>query len=282
MKRSPTVPLVATVFLFTAALSGCKQEAQSRNPKKVVAAMTKNKNQAVIARVVPDPQNSTMGKLELVASNQALSKNSSPQAIASAFSTGSLLGLKKEGMALSAMDSKSGQTFALYECPPGYHMPYSSQASQMAAYNQPNIGIDNIFSTFSNGGSGFFSSLLSGVTTGGGDGILESVSGTLQSLIGIFTGGNTGTVGVDPGQTVSNLPAYGCVPINGTAAPNYQWYPPPATNTATTVPTSATPTTATSTPTPYPYIGQVEYGPYTYYTYALPSSNQVPPATTQP
>lgn len=280
MKCSQTKLVVASAMIFTATLSSCRQEAQSRNPQKVGTATANEKSQAVIARVVPDPTNPTMGKLELASSNQSLSKNSSPQAIAAAFSSGNQLGLKKEGMALSALDNKSGQTFALYECPPGYYMPYSTQASQMAPYNQPNIGIDNIFSTFSNGGSGFLSSLIGGVTTGGGDGILESVSGTLQSLIGIFTGGNTGTIGVDPGQTVSNLPAYGCVPINGTAAPNYQWYPTPSTNTANTVPSNTTPTS--SAPTPYPYIGQVQYGPYTYYTYALPSSNQAAPTTVQP
>jgi len=154
-------------------------------------------------------------------------------------------------------------------------MPYTTVPTQTAA-NQPNIGIDNIFSTFSDGGSGLFNNLISGLGTPDGGGILESVSGTLQSLIGLFASGGLGTLGLPSGQTtVSNYADYGCVPINGTAGTSTPMTTPSTTTTTTTttstVPGSTTPTTAS--PTPYTYMGQVQSGPYTYYTYALPSED---------
>lgn len=262
MRHSTSLTILATTFL-AASLTGCKQEAQSRNPQRMVnSKISLQKSNSMIARVAKDPLNSSMGKLQLVASDQLISQNSSANQIASAFEAGQPLGIKKDGMALTASNATNGTMFALYQCPPGYYMPYSTQASQNQV-NQPNIGIDNLFSTFSEGG-GLLNSLLSGLNTSDGGGILESLSGSFQSLIGLFTGGNTGTVAVPDGQTISNIANYGCIPINGSDS-TATWYPP---NNQTTT----TNTTVLTAPTPYPYIGQVQSGPYTYYTYALPET----------
>jgi hypothetical protein len=275
MNRSTTLNILATTMIAVNILS-CQQDAESRNPNKT-SKQTSTLSNSVIARVSKDPNNSAMGKLELVASNQAISKSTHASQIASAFNSGQPLGLKKEGMALTASNSITGTTFALYECPPGYYSPSSPQTSQVAS-NQPNIGIDNIFSTFSGEGGGLFNSLLDGFGGTDGGGILESLSGSLQSIIGLFSGSSTGTVAVPDGQTISDYPSYGCVPINNTTTSTVPTY---TTNTATTTGATSTATTATGTsqaaPTPYPYIGQVQSGPYTYYTYALPSTSETQP-----
>lgn len=264
MRHSTSLTILATT-LMAANFASCKQEAQSRNPQRMVNSKTSLQlSNSMIARVAKDPLNSSMGKLQLVASDQLISQNASASQIASAFESGQPLGIKKDGMTLTASNAMNGTMFALYQCPPGYYMPYSTQASQNPV-NQPNIGIDNLFSTFSEGG-GLFNSLLSGLNTSDGGGILESLSGSLQSLIGLFTGGSTGTVAVPDGQTISNIANYGCIPINGSNS-TATWYPP--TNQTTTTNTTAN-TPSQPAPTPYPYIGQVQSGPYTYYTYALP------------
>jgi len=277
MNRSTTLTILATTVM-TAGLLSCQQETESRNPNRRVSS---NKSSAlsnsIIARVSKDPNNSSMGKLELVASDQTITKSSHASQIATAFNSGQPLGLKKEGMALTASNSLNGSMFALYECPPGYYSPYSTQASQTTA-NQPNIGIDNIFSTFSDGG-GLFNNLLGGLNTSDGGGILESLSGSLQSIIGLFTSGSTGTVAIPDGQTISNYPSYGCVPVNGTTPTTVPTYPTDNNATTTTASTTATGNATQSVPTPYPYIGQVQSGPYTYYTYALPTTANGQPQT---
>ena len=280
MNRSTTLTILATTVM-TAGLISCQQEAESRNPDKRMASNNPSSlSNSIIARVSQDPNNSSMGKLELVASDQTISKSTHASQIANAFNSGQPLGLKKEGMALTASNSVNGTTFALYECPPGYYSPYSTQASQTTA-NQPNIGFDNIFSTFSEGG-GIFDNLLSGLNTSDGGGILESLSGSFQSLIGLFTSGSTGTVAIPDGQTISNYPSYGCVPINGTTPTTTPTYPTDNTAPTTTTSTATTGAATPAVPTPYPYIGQVQSGPYTYYTYALPTTanSQPQPVTT--
>ena len=281
MKRSDSMVIAITTFM-TVAINGCGLEADSRSPRN---GMSTNKtsplSNAVIARVSADPQNSSMGKLELVASDQLITKNTHVSQIESAFKSGQPLGLKKEGMALTASNALNGSTFALYECPPGYYSPYSGQAPQVAS-NQPNIGIDNLFSAFGEGG-GLFNNLLSGLNTSDGGGILESLSGSLQSIIGLFTSGSAGTVALPYGQTISNVPSYGCVPIPGTTASTNTWNTPSTTTPATTTATAnSTPESGAPQvgPTPYPYIGQVQSGPYTYYSYALPPTAEQQPVNT--
>jgi hypothetical protein len=269
MNSSNAITVFASTLLVTGLFS-CQQDPESRNAK-----VSQNKpstlSNSVIARVSQDPSNANMGTLELVSSNQSIQQGSQASQVVNAFSQGQPLQLKKDGFALTASNPQNGSMFALYECPEGYYMPYTTVPTQSAA-NQPNIGIDNLFSTFSDGGSGLFNNLISGLGTSDGGGILESVSGTLQSLIGLFASGGLGTLGLPSGQTtVSNYADYGCVPINGTAGTTVPMSVPTTTpNTTTnTLPASTAPTTAS--PTPYTYMGQVQSGPYTYYTYALPS-----------
>lgn len=268
MKRRSTLALLSSTILMITTTS-CKQEEQVKSSRKPSAT-----SKSVIARISPDSQNKGMGVLQFTASDAQIKKTSNPLDVAKAYDNGRPLTLKKDGMALAATDTSTGNIFALYQCPPGYYMPSSAQASQaIPTQPQPNIGIDNIYSTFSNGGSGLFSNLLGG-SLASGDGITESISGTLQSLIGIFTGSNaTSTLALPWGQTASNYATYGCVPIN--SAPNTTYnYPTNTVNGQTT--TSTSPSTV---PTQYQYIGQVQAGPYTYHTYAFPTSNDSQPAT---
>jgi hypothetical protein len=255
--------LYSAIVMITTA--SCQQEEHAKNARKQ-APTTKS----VIARISADPQKTGMGVLKFTASDALINKTSNPFEVAKAYDNGRPLTLKKDGMALAASDT-TGNMFALYQCPPGYYIPSSVQASQAAPTQpQPNIGIDNIYSTFSNGGSSIFSNLLGG-SLASGDGITESISGTLQSLIGIFTGSNAAsTLALPSGQTASNYAAYGCVPINSAANANY-YYP---TNTVNGQTSTGTPTA----PTQYQYIGQVQAGPYTYHTYAVPAQNAVQPA----
>jgi len=291
-------------------LVSCKQELTHRSSQKPIhASSVAPQAKSIIARLSADPNDPTKGKVEFVSSNAQIIKNSSPAEVEAAYKSGNSLGLQKDGMALTASDPVSGNQFALYECPQGYYMPYSGQV-QVAA-NTPNIGFDNLFSSFSNGGSGLFSNLLSGFggSGGGGGGIMESVSGAFQSLIGMFTGGNTATLGLPAGQTAGNYSGYGCVPMYGTPTtptygqptygqptygqptygqptygqptygqPTYPTYP--TYPTASTTATTASTTNAQSAPTPYPYVGQYQQGPYSYYSYSLPSGNNAQPNAT--
>lgn len=266
MKTSSNLALLSSAILMITTAS-CQQEEHVTSARKQ-AVTTKS----VIARISADPQKAGMGVLKFTASDSLINKTSNPFEVAKAYDNGRPLTLKKDGMALAASDT-TGNMFALYQCPPGYYMPTSAQASQAApAQPQPNIGIDNIYSTFSNGGSSIFSNLLGG-SLASGDGITESISGTLQSLIGIFTGSNAAsTLALPWGQTASNYAAYGCVPINSAANTTYS-YPTNTVSGQTT--TGASPTTP---PTQYQYIGQVQAGPYTYHTYAVPAQNAEQPA----
>jgi hypothetical protein len=266
MNRSSNFVLLtsAAVMLTTAS---CQQEEHARSPRKASAS-----TKSVIARISADPQNTNMGVLQFTASDAQIKKTSSPMDVAKAYDNGRPLTLKKDGMALAASDTSTGNVFALYQCPPGYYMPSSVQASQ-AVPTQPQPNID---STFSNGGSGLFSNLLGG-TLASGDGITESISGTLQSLVGIFTGSNAAsTLALPWGQTAANYANYGCVPIN-TASNSTYYYPTNTVNGQT-----ATTTAPSTAPTQYQYIGQVQAGPYTYHTYAVPAQNTEQPATQTP
>ncbi len=268
--KSNLALLCSAILLVTT--TSCQQDEHIQGGRKH-SPTTKS----VIARISPDSQNKNMGVLQFTASNTAINKTSNPLDVAKAYDNGRPLTLKKDGMALAASDNSTGNMFALYQCPPGYYMPSSVQASQATPTQpQPNIGIDNIYSTFSNGGSSIFSNLLGG-SLASGDGITESISGTLQSLIGIFTGSNAAsTLALPWGQTASNYAAYGCVPINSASNSTYT-YPANTVNGQTTTGTSTT-----TAPTQYQYIGQVQAGPYTYHTYAIPAQNvdQTVPQTT--
>lgn len=271
MNRPTNLALLSSAFLMVTTAS-CQQDDQIQGSRKHSASA-----KSIIARISADPQNTGMGVLQFTASDALIKKTSNPFDVAKAYDNGRPLTLKKDGMALAASDNTTGNMFALYQCPPGYYMPSSVQASQATPTQpQPNIGIDNIFSTFSNGGSGLFSNLLGGVLSSG-DGITESISGTLQSLVGLFTGSNaTSTLALPWGQTAANYATYGCVPINGTTNSPYTYPANTATNQTTTSTSNST------VPTQYQYIGQVQAGPYTYHTYAVPAQNQTQAATQNP
>jgi len=258
MKTPSNLALLSSAIVMITTAS-CQQEEHVTSARKQ-APTTKS----VIARISADPQKAGMGVLKFTASDALINKTSNPLEVAKAYDNGRPLTLKKDGMALAASDT-TGNMFALYQCPPGYYMPSSVQASQAAPTQpQPNIGIDNIYSTFSNGGSSIFSNLLGG-SLASGDGITESISGTLQSLIGIFTGSNAAsTLALPWGQTASNYATYGCVPINS------------ATNTVNGQTTTGQ--SSTTAPTQYQYMGQVQAGPYTYHTYVVPAQNADQPA----
>jgi len=244
--------IITRLLLVCASISiaSCKQDGHSAGHRGS-ANNQKPAAQSLIARLTADPTDSSKGKVELVASDAKIAKDSSASAVEDAFKNGKPLSLKQEGTALTASDPSTNSTFSLVQCPPGYT---STQPANQG------IGINNIFSAFSGAGgggsSGLFGGLISGLGGSSGGGIMSSVLGSFSNLAGLFGGGGLQGIGLPFGQTADANQQ--CVPTYGQ-------------------PTYGQPTY--SYPTPYAYNGQYNQGGTNYYTYGAQST---PTATTTP
>ena len=258
--------IITRLLLVCASISiaSCKQDGHSAGHRGS-ANNQKPAAQSLIARLTADPSDSSKAKVELVASDAKIAKDSSASAVEEAFKNGRPLALKQEGLALTASDPSTNSTFSLVQCPPGYT---STQPANQG------IGINNIFSAFSGaggGGSGLFGGLISGLGGSSGGGIMSSILGSFSNLAGLFGGGGLQGIGLPFGQTADANQQ--CVPTYG-----YPTYGQPTYGQPTYgQPTYGQPTY--SYPTPYNYNGQYNQGGTNYYSYGAQS---IPNPTTQP